>query len=747
MKRVKRRVVAWMMMLCIMIGITGGVTFAADGDYSDVHGHWAQMEIESLIADGIVNGIAQGDTMAVNPSSLVTRGEFIKMLMVHDLGVDGYTEKRQEGGFGAPYTDITGHWAEDYILIAESLDYIADDSTGTFRPNNPITRADAIQMIVATRDEMAVAEYQGEAMFADVIMKSERNNDIYVANDNGIVFGYPDGSFKPQNYLTRAESMVIIYRLMTYVATIEEDPIAAAVPEEKSSSRTVRRPKYDLEVLTTTGGALTLDASGDYRSGTDVDIAVSSEEGYYFVMWTSSDGGTFEDANALETTFEMPRNDTTITANFISEDELTFYTLDVVSSTGGALEFDISGDYLPGVTLDVSAVADEGYSFIGWDASSGSFSDATSSSTQYIMPAENVTLTALFDEEDMLGTLVGSVVLSTVEVGFEGAEVVIYDAGGVEYARTYTGETGGFTLPLPAGEYRLVIMAEGYGTITSYEVVSAGVTTYTSAFVLIPYELDESLKCDINIQVLNAFTGDGLEGVTVYFRKGYNNYTGDDFLMASDDDLFTLQTDSDGYMDVTVPIGQYTIECTLDGYTVGYANVLAPVVGAYEETQYCTLTPVLEEGETRVVLSWGSEPEDLDSHMTGPIAESTDRFHVYYSSTNYILDDVTYCNLDVDDTSSYGPETITIYKSESGTYRYSVFDFSNQEFTESMHLTQSSATVKVYQGSILVATFNVPTDQTGTLWTVFELEVDEDNTVEIIPINSITEGASSSTIQ
>jgi hypothetical protein len=81
-----------------------------------------------------------------------------------------------------------------------------------------------------------------------------------------------------------------------------------------------------------------------------------------------------------------------------------------------------------------------------------------------------------------------------------------------------------------------------------------------------------------------------------------------------------------------------------------------------------------------------------------------------------------YAVLDLDDTLSYGPETITIYQQTAGVYRYSVHDFSNKdEITSSSALSNSGAQVKVYQGASLIATFNAPTSQEGTLWTVFEM--------------------------
>ncbi len=95
----------------------------------------------------------------------------------------------------------------------------------------------------------------------------------------------------------------------------------------------------------------------------------------------------------------------------------------------------------------------------------------------------------------------------------------------------------------------------------------------------------------------------------------------------------------------------------------------------------------------------------------------------------------------MDDTTSYGPETTTIYKQIDGIYRFSVHDYSNRSSVTSTTLSNSNAEVKVYRGNSLVATFNVPTNQVGTEWTVFEM-----NGNTIIPVNTLKNESNSSNI-
>ena len=111
----------------------------------------------------------------------------------------------------------------------------------------------------------------------------------------------------------------------------------------------------------------------------------------------------------------------------------------------------------------------------------------------------------------------------------------------------------------------------------------------------------------------------------------------------------------------------------------------------------------------RIVLNWGADPSDLDSHLVYP------GNHVYFSRKQG-----EQAMLDVDDTTSFGPETITIEKKVDGErYVYAVHDYSNRGRSNSYHLSNSNAKVFVYVGQTLIRSYYVPKNQPGNLWTVF----------------------------
>ena len=169
------------------------------------------------------------------------------------------------------------------------------------------------------------------------------------------------------------------------------------------------------------------------------------------------------------------------------------------------------------------------------------------------------------------------------------------------------------------------------------------------------------------------------------------------------------------------------MEVTAPGYIAwhGWVNADPNTSGDIQ----IVLSPELDGQVARIVLQWGLNPRDLDSHLTGP-TPSGGRFHVFYSHT--IENEAA--ELDVDDTSSYGPETITIHRLIPGVYRYAVHDYTNRNANPSTGLAQSGASVKVFMSDGREQTFTVP-NAPGTVWTVFEID---GATGTVTPVNAMS---------
>ena len=231
---------------------------------------------------------------------------------------------------------------------------------------------------------------------------------------------------------------------------------------------------------------------------------------------------------------------------------------------------------------------------------------------------------------------------------------------------------------------------------------------------------------DISGKITGSIDGVGRSGITINLRKGINRRTGEI--------VKTVTTSSGGFYRVSgLEAGNYTGELKANGYQTSYMTVVV-LGGTTRENQNGTINPLLADGEIRIVLTWGSTPSDLDSHLTGPDGRGS-RFHIYFGSQGHI-DNYPYANLDVDDVSSYGPETVTIRRQQSGVYRYWVHDFSNVDRSSSTALSNSGAKVKVYNGNSIPRVFYVP-NRAGVVWKVFEIENGIIKPIDIVDSQSI----------
>lgn len=158
---------------------------------------------------------------------------------------------------------------------------------------------------------------------------------------------------------------------------------------------------------------------------------------------------------------------------------------------------------------------------------------------------------------------------------------------------------------------------------------------------------------------------------------------------------------------------------------------------------------IAETPRVKIILRWGANPVDLDSHLTGPPSQGGERFHIYYGERNYFKDG-TYtgltlgdrgrlsANLDYDDTTSYGPETVTIRNLVPGDYYFYVNDYTNGGSTNSNALSRSGGSVTVLKpGQTTGGTvFRVNGSSAGTSWTVFELTIRSDGSTVVTPIDT-----------
>lgn len=285
------------------------------------------------------------------------------------------------------------------------------------------------------------------------------------------------------------------------------------------------------------------------------------------------------------------------------------------------------------------------------------------------------------------------------------ASVKIY-RNDILIASALSDSSGLYQCTLPEGQYRIEVSAAGYLNFSAYIAVQKNTTTYTETFLMV--EGDEQEHGIAMGTVHNALTGIGIEGVTITARAGWNNTTEGEQLNSA------MQTDASGNYSITLPLGNYTLALTKDGFISSYINIIVQKGTTAEQNG--TMSPVVSGENFRIVLSWGANPRDLDSHVEGMRIDGSS-FHVYFNRKNAYDGSVKVCNLDVDDTTSYGPETITLHTTTDEPYYYYVHKYAGNGT-----LPTSEAKVRVYQGETMIAEYNVPTDlEAAQYWNVFAI--------------------------
>lgn len=262
-----------------------------------------------------------------------------------------------------------------------------------------------------------------------------------------------------------------------------------------------------------------------------------------------------------------------------------------------------------------------------------------------------------------------------------------------------------------AGTYNVFVSAAGFQDYALYSQILVGAETVpVTPLANLALVLTGTNYGTITGSVRDATTNYIIVGATVELRAGANNVTGAP--------LATTITNSDGeYQFQSRQYGVYTVRATSTSYAAG--SVTITVVTTNVRAPITFLSPGSVTIAWRFVLSWGATPYDLDAHLTGPITNSGNRFHVYWGSEGSVAQS-PFAALDVDALQGYGPETITLHQQIAGVYRFYVdnFDYPSNGVPE---LRASNVRVDVYKGNTLVRQF-FPPQLNGKYWAVFEID-------------------------
>lgn len=187
--------------------------------FTDIEG-WYHDYIVDCYAAGIINGYPDG---TFRPDNLVTRAEFVKMLynMCGSPDMSGFGE--------LPFSDTDEMWNgfNDAVLWGSLTGVVRGYDDLTFRPNESISRAQmatfAYRVLCLGAEAEALGEYKTDSGFTDSsdILRCYKEA-VGVMSGLGIIEGFPDNSFRPNETASRGQSSKVLVKTLAAIAMLNE---------------------------------------------------------------------------------------------------------------------------------------------------------------------------------------------------------------------------------------------------------------------------------------------------------------------------------------------------------------------------------------------------------------------------------------------------------------------------------------------------------------------------------------------
>ncbi len=197
--RLKRKIISCICALALAITL---VPAAHAHQTPDISNHWAKDQINKMISTGVITGYADG---SFRPDNSITRAEFMAIIN----RAYNFTNEAD-----VSYKDVSnGAWYTKTLKQAKAAGYINGYDDGTMKPDNLITRQEAA--VVITKVANIAANVTSFKNFSDASSLPEWSKKAVKATyDNGIMSGYPDGTFKADSNLTRAEAVTLLSKAL-----------------------------------------------------------------------------------------------------------------------------------------------------------------------------------------------------------------------------------------------------------------------------------------------------------------------------------------------------------------------------------------------------------------------------------------------------------------------------------------------------------------------------------------------------
>lgn len=308
----KQRILSALLALCIVFSLVPTALAEKADDFTDVsRSDWYYQFVDYVTSKGYFNGVAD-KTFA--PADNMTRAMFVTVL----FRFDGAKGDRSQSAF----TDVApGEWYTDAINWAAANRIVDGVGDGKFAPNDPITRA---QMCTMIERYLALYKKAWKVTLPETgsvsVMVDENAIPAYAlaavkqCQRHGLVNGFEDGTFRPNELSTRAQVAAVIYRMSYLVQSAKPDNTPSVNP-----GGTVTPPvnppvtAYTYALYFDANGGTLIGASPVSTTTTSTTYsfpvsATATRDGYNFLGWAT-------EKTATAATY--PANSTiTLTANY-----------------------------------------------------------------------------------------------------------------------------------------------------------------------------------------------------------------------------------------------------------------------------------------------------------------------------------------------------------------------------------------------------------------------------------------------
>lgn len=206
-----RRLTSLVLAAVMLWSLLPGLTPAAEA------AEWMEPYLEKLVEWGVMRGNSSGN---LNPDRVLTRAEFVTMIN----RAFGYTERGS-----TPFQDVPENaWYADDINIAYQAGYFTGTSETTAGPLGRVTREQAAVLLGRNLRLQGIPGVNSD--FTDVYrMGNWSRGMVQECAELGIIQGYADGTFRPQNYITRGQMACFLVRALGTLVHETGDQIVGGV--------------------------------------------------------------------------------------------------------------------------------------------------------------------------------------------------------------------------------------------------------------------------------------------------------------------------------------------------------------------------------------------------------------------------------------------------------------------------------------------------------------------------------------